>query len=285
MGIDRMNWDKLILKSTISILFVGSSSIGFAQMIGSGFYNKSSVEGFASNDWYINYRRFINFETSNLITTTTPMHSIIDSNKATLTNELQHETSCIYNKKKFFIQNGFKVSFSYSAKKVNAGEIADGAAFVMQSQGSQAMGATGGNLGFFNYSTELPGISDGVALALNLYNSSNLSDKKNVGFKFAKSQFDIQYATDVNGPFDFEDYPLLKTGNEIQVKMDYDRSTKKIRVELQQSGVPTTIKIKDYAGIEISSLVGNKSVWVGFCGANGGLTSTQVISNFKFTSF
>lgn len=280
-----MNWNKIILKSFILFLLVAGSSVGFAQMVGGGFYNKSSIEGFNLTDWYINYRKYSGIDPATRTVTTAPSYLIIDSNKATLTNDQQQETSCIYNKKTFFIQKGFKVSFTYNAKMGSSGGIADGSAFVLQSQGPGAMGATGGSLGFFNYSSTSPGISNGVALALNLFTSGEVLERKNVGFKFAKSQYDVKYTNNVSGPFDFEEYQLLKSGDDIQVKMDYDRPTKKIRVELQQSGSPLSSKVTEYAGIELNSLVGNKPFWVGFCGTTGGVTSTQVISNFKFSSF
>ncbi len=281
-----MNWKKYSLRFIILFKVVFGSSISLAQMAGGGFFNNiSSINGFNLNDWHVNYRRYTSFDPAVRTTTASPSHKIIDNNKAILTNDQIQETSCIYHKKKFSLQKGFRVSFTYKAVTGSAGEIADGAAFVMQSQGSEAMGATGGNLGFFYYRPDMPGISDGVALALNLFTSSNVSERKNIGFKFARSQTDVVYALNTNGPFDFEEYPLLKTGNDIQVKMEYDRSTKIIRVELQQSGSPASSKVKDYPGIEFNPLVGNKSYWVGFCGATGGATSKQTISNFKFSSF
>ena len=249
----------------------------FAQMVGGGFFHgRESINGFINaNDWQINQ---------------SPLNGVqaISAGELQLTDgQILHQTTCAFYKKQFYVQKGFEVSFVYNATSGNNSVMADGAVFVLQSQSINAIGPGGGNLGFFKYIDDMgkvfQGISPGAGLALNLYKSSIISERRNVGYKLVNSHEDVFYTTNVNGPFDFIPYDELLLQKDISVSLKYDRTTRVVSGTIQVQGGST--EPMTASNVNLNQLLNNKKYWVGFCGATGGTASKQVIKNFRFTAY
>jgi len=74
------------------------------------------------------------------------------------------------------------------------------------------------------------------------------------------------------------------TGDPIQFMITYDATAHTLSETLVDTVSPTTTYSHTFTGIDIASQVGGSSAYVGFTGGDGGLTSTQTISDFQFQS-
>ncbi|MFO1513149.1 MAG: immunoglobulin domain-containing protein [Verrucomicrobiota bacterium] len=149
----------------------------------------------------------------------------------------------------------FLASFIYQT--VSGAGGADGATFCIQNASPTALGGGGGALG---YGT----ITPSVALAFNIY------DPNTRGIRL------FQNGT-VTTPF-APITPVLVGGNAnpIQVNLSYSGGVLTAAfLDTVSSATFTTNFVVDIPGI-----VGGNTAYVGFTGADGGVASTQVISNF-----
>jgi hypothetical protein len=155
--------------------------------------------------------------------------------------------------------DAFTASFSY--QDVSRGG-ADGCAFVLQNAGagSAALGGSGGSLGY-------GGISPSVALEFNIYSSYG------VGMALrTNGQTGAPYAG--TGPVN------LAGGNPINVSLSYSGRTLSITLK----DTVTLATFVTNATIDIVRTLGANTAYVGLTGADGGISSTQVITNFQFAS-
>ncbi len=150
--------------------------------------------------------------------------------------------------------DGFTASFIY--QDVSGPGGADGVTFCIQNQAANALGGAGGGLAY-------SGLTPSYALAMNIYASNTR------GIKF------LQNGTLPAGAY----APILP--------VDLGNNTDQVRVDLSYNGTVLTAEFTDLATsdtfttnttVNIPSIVGANTAWVGFTGADGGLTSTQVIS-------
>jgi hypothetical protein len=152
----------------------------------------------------------------------------------------------------------FRASFTY--QDVGGGG-ADGSAFVLQNApaGPLAIGGGGGSLG-------CNGITPSLALELNIYSP-------NVGMALR--------ANSTTGPPYMSTAPVnLAGGNPINVSLSYNGTTLSITL----TDLVTHATFATNSLINIPSTVGNSIAYVGVTGADGGISSTQVITNFQFAS-
>ncbi len=150
--------------------------------------------------------------------------------------------------------DAFSASFIY--QDVNLGS-ADGAAFILQNApaGPAALGPGGGFLGYY-------GITPSVALTFNLYN--------NPGIALRTGGTVGGYSG--TGPVD------IRSGNPIRVDIKYVAGTMIVVL----TDTATTASFTNNYSIDIQTAVGGHTAYVGFSGADGGLTSFQQISAFSF---
>jgi hypothetical protein len=147
----------------------------------------------------------------------------------------------------------FHVAFLYQDVSGTGG--ADGVTFCIQNQSATAVGGGGGSLGY-------SGITPSVALAMNIY------DPQTKGIAL------FQNGT-VTTPFS-SILPVALGAN-----------TDPIQVNLNYSGTVLTVTFTDTVTadtfttnytVNIPSIVGGSTAYVGFTGADGGVNSTEVIS-------
>ncbi|TLU70464.1 calcium-binding protein, partial [Lichenicoccus roseus] len=148
----------------------------------------------------------------------------------------------------------FTASFDYQAQGT-----ADGMAFILQdsASGPSALGGVGGSLGY-------SGISNSAAIELNLYSGHTQ------GTAFASDGNTGNYTSTGDVAF--------WNGDEVQVQLSYDGSTMAERMTDFTTGA---VYSASYA-INLASILGSGSAYVGFSGGTGGATSTQTVSNFTF---
>ena len=152
----------------------------------------------------------------------------------------------------------FTASFDYQATGSNP---ADGAAFILQNSpdGAHARGAEGAFLGF-------AGISPSAAVEFSLYQLSG------VGTAFATDGETSNYTPTGNVHFE--------SGDQIQVVISYDGS---VLTETLTDLVNGAVYTAHYT-VDLTSVLGGTTAYVGFSGATGEHTSTQTISNFTYSS-
>jgi hypothetical protein len=153
----------------------------------------------------------------------------------------------------------FVASFTY--QDVGGGG-ADGCAFVLQNatMGPTALGGGGGGFG-------LSGISPSVALEFNIYSS-----------------YGVGMALRTNGqtgaPYSSTASVNVAGGNPISVSLSYNGQT----LSATLTDTVTHATFATNAAMNISQILGTNIAYVGMTGADGGVNSTQIISNFQFAS-
>jgi hypothetical protein len=153
----------------------------------------------------------------------------------------------------------FTASFTY--QDVGGGG-ADGCAFVLQDapSGPAELGGTGGELGY-------GGITPSVAVEFNIYSS-----------------YGVGLAVRTNGqtgtPYASSGAVNLAGGDPIAVALAYNGAT--LSIALTDTATHTTYTTN--TALNIAGVLGTNTAFVGFTGADGGIASSQVITNFQFAS-
>jgi len=153
--------------------------------------------------------------------------------------------------------NSFTTSFDYQASG-----SADGMAFILQDStaGSSALGTSGGG-GGLGYD----GIFPSAAVEFNIY------DGHMRGTYFATNGSTGNY----NPTGDVE----VQSGHEIQVVLSYNDSVlTETLTDLTNGHTYST----SYNNVDLASILGSDTAYVGFSGGTGADTSTQTVSNFTF---
>jgi hypothetical protein len=184
--------------------------------------------------------------------------AVITNNVLTLTDGLVNEARSSFLNYPEYI-GAFTATFTY--QDVGGGG-ADGAVFVLQNdpRGASALGGGGGGLGY-------SGITPSAALEFNIYgpNIPGIALRSNgaTGTPYSPT-------TPVN----------LASGDPIGVTVNYDGTT----ISLTLTDAVTHVSFSTNYLADIPAIVGTNSAYVGITGADGGLASTQKISNFLFLS-
>jgi hypothetical protein len=189
----------------------------------------------------------------------TPSAPVMSANRLELTSGLGNTTRSAFANQPIGIAS-FNASFVYQT--VSGAGGADGATFCIQNAplGAAAIGGGGGAMA---YGT----ITPSVALALNIY------DPNTRGIRL------LQNGT-VTTPF-WPIAPVLVGGNAnpIQVNLSYAGGvlTAAFRDTVSSATYTTNFTV------DIPTIVGANSAYLGFTGADGGVSSTQVITDFTMS--
>jgi len=214
----------------------------------------TALSGFGTNGtgWTINTNA----------TSNSGFRATINSNQLTLTNDAYGSTAnAVWYDAQVLVANGFTATFDY---QVNTTTGADGVAFVIQNStpGLAALGGSGGGLGY-------SGISQSLAVALDIYSGNGVNGSG------------LQVATNGTlGSFGRTSPVQLNSGGVISVTITYNAEANTLEVTLQEYGKTFT---QTFDSINLESLLGQETGWIGFTGGDGGDTSTQTISNFALT--
>ncbi|MFN5532196.1 MAG: lectin-like domain-containing protein, partial [Planctomycetaceae bacterium] len=161
------------------------------------------------------------------------------------------------------VNQQFVVNFTYTGQA----DGADGVALVFQnsSSGKSAVGAPGSGVGYLF-------IADSLALVLDIYGEDGAGGSG------------MSIATGGSIPTLVDTSPLARdSGHAIDVRLSYDPVAQTVIVLLEDT-VTNQQHISVTSNIDLASLVGASSAYLGFTGATGGITATQTISNFTWSA-
>src|SRR5215469_3194286 len=155
--------------------------------------------------------------------------------------------------------NGFVATFTYQDVGGSPGNNADGASFDVQESGPTYLGAGGGSLG-------ISGLTPSANWELNLYQPNG------IGIAF--------HSNGANGGYLPTGNVNISSGDPINVTIVY--SSGGAVQESLVDAVTSASFVTNYNIGDITSLLGSSFGYIGFSAADGGATSTQVISNFTY---
>jgi Legume lectin domain len=164
----------------------------------------------------------------------------------------------------------FDTDFKFLLTSANG----DGFTFTIQGQGATALGPSGGGLG---YGPDEPGgtggISKSVAVKFDLFNNQGEGSDSTGLYTNGASPTNV-------GSIDLSGTGIqLHQGDIFDVAMAYDGTTLTVTI----TDTVTTATAKQSYTVDIPTLVGGSTAFVGFTGATGGRTATQDILSWTFT--
>jgi hypothetical protein len=182
----------------------------------------------------------------------------LTNNSVTLTDGNGGEASSVFLN---YPQSIGKFLASFTYQDVGGGG-ADGCAFVLQnaSAGPWTLGAGGGGLG-------CGGVAPSLAVEFNIYSPNGVG----VAVR-SNGQTGAPYLS--TAPVN------LAGGNPLSVSLAYDGTTLSITL----TDTVKHARFTTNAALNIAGVLGTNTAYVGMTGADGGISSRQVVSNFQFVS-
>ena len=173
-----------------------------------------------------------------------------------LTNSNGGEATTAYYNTQVAVTGGFTASYVFS------GSAADGAAFVLQTAGLNALGGGGGEIGY-------GGVSPSAAFQIETYN--------NAGVTWAS-----------NGATGGDTYIggtgiVLNANHPISVQLSYDPSDTTLTATLTDQTNSATYTYTSNA-VDLASIFPGGTAYLGFSGGTGGANGTNAVSNFTYTN-
>jgi hypothetical protein len=185
----------------------------------------------------------------------------ITNNVLVLTDGGGGEASSAFYTNAQYVGGAWTASFIYNSH----GGGADGAAFILQTTNPAVVGGGGGDLGYAN------GIAgNSLAFEINVYPGNG----QTIGIALATNGGTRVYqsiGTNVN----------VAGTNDILVTLNSSNGVLAVSLtDLKTSNSYST----NYATGSLASVLGGNVAYIGFSGADGGVTSIQTVSNFQFHS-
>jgi hypothetical protein len=187
----------------------------------------------------------------------------LSSNQLQFTANLGNEDSAAFFDAPVYV-GAFEASFTYQVV-TGPSSSADGSTFCIQNdpRGASAIGAGGGGLGVNN------AITPSFELELNIYSANGLGG---VGASWDTNG--------IIGPVLPTTPVIVNSGDPIGVDITYEGSVATATLTDTNAGASFTFS----TNVNIPSVVGAGTAYVGVTGADGAVKSTQVISDFQFVS-
>jgi autotransporter-associated beta strand protein len=186
----------------------------------------------------------------------------VSGNVLTLTNGGTGESRTAWDNTKVSPTTGFTANFTYTEPSGSGG--ADGVTFCLQNSGLTATGGGGGSFAYV-------GISPSLAIEMNIYSGAG------GGLGTAYSTGGVSGTTISPGSV-----PLGTSTDPINVTVSYNPTTSVLSWSMTDSLNPTETFSSSKTGVNLASILGSATAYVGFTGATGGIASTQTISNFTY---
>jgi Chitobiase/beta-hexosaminidase C-terminal domain/Legume lectin domain len=194
----------------------------------------------------------------------------INGTRLTLTNGGANQAGSAFVTTPINIQN-FTTDFSFQLTNPNA----DGMTFTIEGVGPTALGPTGGGLGYGpDTPGGTPGIGNSVAVKFDLY--SNAGEGTDSTGMYTDGASPTTPALDMTSSG-----VNLHSGDVFNVHMTYDGTTLKMTIT---DSVTQTQNFSASWPINIPATVGANTANVGFTAGTGGLTATQEIVNWTYTT-
>jgi len=219
-------------------------SISSSTAVVIGETNAPPVIGLNNTDWALN-------DNGSIIPS-------INSGLLTLTDGNGSEASSTFYDVGQYI-GGFIASFTY---QTSGG--ADGITFCMQDSpaGTNAVGGAGGAFGY-------QGITPSVAFEMNIFTGSAYGG---IGIRVATNGTSSQGLVST-APVN------IASGDSIYVQLYYSQGVMQV---LMADPTASTSFTTNYT-VNVPAVVGNGSAYIGLTGADGGITSTQTVTNFLYS--
>ncbi|MDB6152439.1 MAG: transporter [Chthoniobacteraceae bacterium] len=179
----------------------------------------------------------------------------------TLTDNNGSEARSVFSPETVSIERGFKTSFVYTA---SGNRAADGFTFTIQNTSPNALGGGGGQLGY-------QGIGSSAAVEFNIYTGGG-------------QPIGTNYAVGTTGAYVASTPVNLGSGNPITIDLAYDPVAQTLTENLFDP-VANTSYTNVFPGVDLASVLGGTSGYVGFTGATGGAVAAQTIGSFTFNNF
>lgn len=193
----------------------------------------------------------------------------LSGNRLRLTNGGTFQAASAFYNSLIGIQN-FTTDFSFQQTNPNG----DGMTFTIQGTGTTAIGPNGGGLGYGpSTTTGTPGIGKSIAVKFDLYN--NNGEGINSTGLYTNGASPTTPAVTLSGGVN------LHTGDVFNVHMTYDGTTLKMTVS--DASIPADTFTTSWT-INIPSIVGSSTAYIGFTAGTGGQTATQEIITWTYTS-
>ena len=161
----------------------------------------------------------------------------------------------------------FKTDFTFQLSNA----AADGFTFTLQGQGANALGGSGGALGYSE--GERPGLQKSVAIKFDLYN--------NGGEGFNSTGLYVNGAAPYFPSIDLTRSGIdLHSGSTIRVNLTYDGKT----LAMKMTDQVTSASWFTQFDVDIPGIVGGDSAFAGFTGGTGGERASQKILTWIFQS-
>jgi hypothetical protein len=178
-----------------------------------------------------------------------------------LTNGLLHEAGSVFWNTPINIQS-FTTDFEFQLSLAQA----DGFTFTIQNVGPKALGGAYASLGY-------AGIKKSVAIKFDLYsNSGEGTDSTGVYTNGAVPTVPAVNMTSSG--------VILRSGDSILAHATYNGTT----LVMTLTDLVTNKKFTLSKAINIAQVIGSKTAYVGFTGSTGGLTSSQKILTWTYTT-
>ena len=184
-----------------------------------------------------------------------------------ITSAVNSQATSVWNNVKQTIST-FVAKFSY--RESSGTGTADGAAFVLQNAGLNALGGGGGGLGY-------SGITPSAALQINIWDGA-VANNGGLGIAY-----------NINGAIPFDAQPPnerfapvtpinLRSGNLIDFTLTYDGA--KLTIGMAERNTNNTFTTERTT--DLQSILGGGTAFVGFTGGTGGLNANQFFQDFRF---
>lgn len=175
----------------------------------------------------------------------------------------------------------FSTSFQFRLTQAGGINPADGLTFML-AQGTGGLGTSGGGMGY-------QGVPNSVAIEFDTFNNGEVGGSNHVGLDTNGSLNSLT----VSSPYgvsqcDFSGGSYLGDGCMSNGKLwsafiNYDGTTQKLNVSVQQQGLALIQVISDYS-IDIAAILGSNSAHVGFTAATGSGVENHDILNWKLAN-
>ena len=175
----------------------------------------------------------------------------------------------------------FSTSFQFRLSQAGGIAPADGITFVL-AQATNGLGSLGGGLGY-------QGVPNSVAIEFDTFDNGEVGGSNHVGVDTNGSL----NSSPVSSPYglsqcDFSGNSYLNDGCMSNGKIwsafiNYDGTTQKLNVSVQQQGLALIQLISDHT-IDIASYLGSSAAYVGFTAATGAGTQNHDILNWKLAN-
>jgi hypothetical protein len=193
----------------------------------------------------------------------------ISSSRLRLTNGGARQAASAFYNALIGIQN-FTNDFSFQLTNPSA----DGMTFTIQGTGTTAIGPYGGGLGYGPSSTTgTPGIGKSVAIKFDLY--SNNGEGNNSTGMYTNGASPTTPAITLAGGVN------LHSGDVFNVHMTYDGTT--LKMTITDASVPTDTFTASWT-VNIPTIVGSTTAYVGFTAGTGDLSAIQDIVSWTYSS-